>query len=135
MVRSALVLIAAISLVACGGKSTATTAPQFVDTFSVAGSWTGCITESNGACAPVSMTLADSSVSDTSAVVTGSGNWLHNVAIHGKLFDARVTLNASATDVLQGWTFTGTLAGNSLSGNMTIPGNDSTFAAVFTRSP
>jgi hypothetical protein len=127
----ALIAVAA----ACGAKTAETTAPVIVDTFTVAGTWTGCLIEPQVPCTPISMTVADTSLTDSTANVSGSGNWGQAVAIHGKLFEANVSLDATATGVAQGWSFTGVVAGASLTGNMTVPGKDSTFQASFTRSP
>jgi hypothetical protein len=129
----ALALIAAAA--ACGAKSTATTAPVVVDTFSIAGTWTGCLVEPQVPCTPISMTMTDTSLTDSTANVVGSGNWGEAVAIHGKLFEANVSLDAIATDVAQGWSFTGQVAGASITGKMTVPGKDSSFQANFTKSP
>ena len=81
------------------------------------------------------MTLADSSLTDSSATVTGTGNWGATVTIRGKIVNSNVTLEATTVGVLQGWGFTAVVSGNSLTGNMTIPGNPSTFQATFTRTP
>jgi hypothetical protein len=129
----ALSLIAAAA--ACAPKSTVATAPVILDTFSIAGSWTGCLVQPHVTCTPISMTVVDTSVTDSTARVIGSGNWGQNVAIHGTLFEAIVSLDATATGVVQGWSFTGVVAGTSLTGNMSVPGNDSTFQATFTKSP
>ncbi len=127
----ALIAVAA----ACGAKAAATTAPVIVDTFSIAGTWTGCLVEPQVPCTPISMPGADTAVTDATANVSGSGNWGQAVAIKGKLFEANVSLDATATGVAQGWSFTGAVAGASLTGNMTVPGKDSSFQANFTRSP
>ena len=116
---------------ACGSKSTATTAPVVVDTFSIVGTWSGCLVEPQVPCTPISMTLTDTSTTDSTANVYGSGDWGQAVAIHGKLFEADASLDASATGVAQGWSFTGVVVGTSLTGNMTVPGKDSVFQANF----
>lgn len=120
---------------ACGAKSTAATAPLPVDSVSVAGAWSGCIAEPHVACAPVSMTLTDSSLTDSTAALTGSGNWGDEVAITGHAIDTRVTLTGTTLAVVRGWSFVGTVSGDSLTGNLTIPGVDSTYATTFTRAP
>jgi hypothetical protein len=135
MMRHAVALAAAALILAGCSKSTSTTAPVITDSFSVAGAWTGCLTEPGVQCSPLTMTLADSSLSDSTANVSGSGNWGASVAIKGKLFESIVTLNATATGVLQGWSFSGIVAGNTVTGTMTVPDNASTFQAVFTKSP
>ncbi len=81
------------------------------------------------------MTLADSSLTDSSATVTGTGNWGATVTIRGKIVNSNVSLDATTVGVLQGWSFSGVLSGNSLAGNLTIPGNASSFPATFTRLP
>ena len=129
----ALLIIAAAA--ACGAKSNVTTAPVIVDSFSIAGTWTGCLVQPQVPCTPISMTMADTSLTDSTANVAGSGNWGQAVAIHGSLFLAHVSLDANATGVAQGWSFVGAVAGTSLTGAMSIPGKDSTFQANFTRSP
>jgi hypothetical protein len=128
-------VVAAGSMLACGKKSTTATSPSTTDSTTVAGLWTGCITEPHVTCSPVSMTLTDSSFTDSTAVLAGTGNWGDNVVIKGNLLDSRVTLSATTIAVLQGWSFVGVLAGNTLTGNMTIPNVDSTFSTTFTRSP
>jgi hypothetical protein len=125
---------AALMLAGCS-KSTSTTAPAITDSFSVTGAWTGCLTEPGVQCSPITMTLADSSLSDSTANVSGSGNWGATVAIKGKLFDSIVTLNATSPGVLQGWSFSGVVSGSTVTGTMTVPDNTSTFQAVFTKSP
>jgi hypothetical protein len=135
MIRSAAALtVAALVLAGCS-KSTTTTAPAITDSFSVAGAWTGCLTEPGVQCSPLTMTLADSSLSDSTANITGTGNWGSSVAIKGKLFNSIVTLNATSPGVLQGWSFSGALSGSTVTGTMTVPDNASTFQAVFTKSP
>ena len=126
--------VAVAILAGCKGSST-TTALTVKDSLSVAGSWTGCMTEPLVSCSPVSMTLTDSSVTDSSETVSGAGDWGESVAIRGKAVKAVVTLTASKEGVLQDWAFVGLLAGNSITGTMTVPGNDSTFQATFARSP
>ena len=128
-------MAAAALLVACGKKSAAVTAPVAVDRISFAGAWTGCTTEPQVPCAPVSMTLADSSLTDSTAAVTGSGNWGAQVVITGRALNSRVTLTGSTVAVLRSWTFVGTLSGNTLTGNLAIPGVDSTYTTTFTRAP
>lgn len=120
---------------ACGKKGTAATAPLPVDSINVAGAWAGCITEPHVTCAPVSMTLTDSSLTDSTAALAGTGNWGDAVAISGHSTDTRVTLTGTTEAVLQAWTFVGVVSGNSLTGNITIPGVDSTYSTTFTRSP
>ena len=127
--------VALVAAVACGKKAAAVTTPLPVDSISVAGAWSGCITEPQVQCAPVSMTLTDSSLTDSTAALTGSGNWGDNVVITGHAVNARVTLTGTTTAVLRSWTFVGTISGNSLSGNLAIPGVDSTYSTTFTRSP
>jgi hypothetical protein len=133
--RSVLVCAAAVAMLTGCKKGSLATAPGVADSFTVAGSWSGCITEPHVSCSPVSMTLSDSSLTDTTATVTGTGNWGANVAIHGKINDSKVSLDAATEGVLQGWSFSGILSGASIAGNMTIPGLDSTYQAVFTRTP
>jgi hypothetical protein len=120
---------------ACKKGTAAVTAPLVTDTLSVAGSWTGCIVQPNGSCSPVNMTLADSSLSDTSAAVTGTGNWGANVTIKGRLVDSQLTVDATTVGVIEGWSYSAALSGHSLSGVLTIPGNASSFTATFTRTP
>ena len=127
--RSVLVLAVAVMTLAACNKATTTTAPIIADSLSVAGSWTGCLTEPLTSCSAVTMTLTDSSLTDTSAAVLGTGNWGATVAIHGTLTSTNVSLDASAVGVLQGWSFAGILSGNSITGNMSVPGNASTFPA------
>ena len=133
--RSVLVLPVAVLVLAGCNKASTTTAPIIADNLSVAGTWTGCLKEPLVPCSAVTMTLTDSSLTDSSAAVLGTGNWGASVAIHGKLVDTNVNLDASAVGVLQGWSFAGNLSGNSITGNMSVPGNDSTFQATFTKSP
>ena len=135
IMRVVLALAVVSSMLAGCKKSAATTAPATTAATSVAGSWTGCMTEPGVSCSPVSMTLADSSLTDSSATVTGTGNWGATVTIRGKIVNSNVTLEATTVGVLQGWGFTAVVSGNSLTGNMTIPGNPSTFQATFTRTP
>ncbi len=127
--------VAVIAVVGCGKKSAVATAPIVLDSTTVAGAWTGCITESHVSCVSVSMTLTDSSLTDSTAALAGTGNWGDNVVLAGHLVDSRVTLDGTTSAVLQGWSFVGVLSGNTLSGNMTTPGVDSTYATTFTRSP
>jgi hypothetical protein len=127
--------VVAVLVIAGCSKSASTTAPAITDSFSVAGAWTGCLTEPGVQCSPINMTLADSSLSDSTANVSGSGNWGATVAIKGKLNDAIVTLNATSSGLLQGWSFSGVVSGNTVAGTMTVPDNTSTFQAVFTKSP
>jgi hypothetical protein len=133
--RFVLGFVVVVSMLACGKKSTTATAPSDIDSTSVAGAWTGCITEPHVTCSPVSMTLTDSSLTDSTAALAGTGNWGDNVVIKGTLLDTRVTLSATTIAVLQGWSFVGVLTGNTLSGTLAIPGVDSTFSTTFTRSP
>jgi hypothetical protein len=135
MHRSAFALLLIAGAAACGAKAKAVTAPVIVDSFSIAGTWTGCLVEPQVPCTPISMTVVDTSLTDSTAKVSGSGDWGYAVAIHGKLFEADVSLDANATGIAQGWSFTGVVAGASLTGTMTVPGKDSTFQANFTRSP
>jgi hypothetical protein len=128
-------VVAAIAVVGCGKKSTVATAPVVIDSTSVAGAWAGCITEPHVSCVSVSMTLTDSSLTDTTAALAGTGNWGDNVVLAGHLVDLRVTLDGKTSAVLQGWSFDGVLSGNTLSGNLTIPGVDSSYSTTFTRSP
>jgi hypothetical protein len=134
-IRTAFVLAAIVPFVVSCSKSTAATAPLISDSLSVAGAWTGCVAQSGTACTPVSMTLTDSVTTDSTETVAGTGQWLETVAIKGKLTDARLTLSGTATNVVEGWSFAGALSGSSLSGTMTIPGQASSYSAVFTRSP
>ena len=126
---------ALVAAVACGKKAAAVTTPLAIDSISVAGAWSGCITEPGVVCAPVSMTLTDSSLTDSTAALTGSGNWGDAVNITGHAVNARVTLTGTTIAVLQAWTFVGVVSGNTLTGNLAIPGVDSAFATTFTRSP
>ncbi len=130
-----IVVVAAVAVVACGKKTTVATAPVVLDSTTVAGAWTGCITEPHVSCVSVSMTLVDSSLTDSTAALAGTGNWGDNVVLAGHLVDSRVTLDGTTPAVLQGWSFVGVLSGNTLSGNLTIPGVDSTYSTTFTRSP
>lgn len=123
------------AVAACGAKAKVATAPLPMDSVSVAGAWSGCISEPHVACAPVSMTLTDSSLTDSTAALAGSGNWGDEVAITGQSADTRVTLTGTTVAVLQEWTFVGYVSGDSLTGNITIPGVDSTYATTFTRAP
>jgi len=133
--RSALVLAVVLTALAGCKKGTAVTAPPIVDPLTVAGTWSGCIVQPGGACSPVSMTLSDSSVTDSSATVTGTGNWGANVVIHGSIVNSGVTLDATTPGLIQGWSYAAVLSGNSLAGTMAMPGTASTFQATFTRSP
>jgi hypothetical protein len=135
MIRKAVALAAAALTLAGCSKSKDTTAALITDSFSVTGTWTGCLTEPGVQCSPLSMTLADSSLTDSTATVVGTGNWGASVAIKGKLNDALVTLNATSPGVLQGWSFSGVVSGSTVSGTMTVPDNSSSFQATFTRSP
>ena len=128
-------VVAAITAVGCGKKTTVATAPIVLDSTTVAGAWTGCITEPHVSCVTVSMTLVDSSLTDSTAALAGTGNWGDNVVLAGHLVDSRVTLDGTTPAVLQGWSFVGVLSGNTLSGNLSIPGVDSTYSTTFTRSP
>jgi hypothetical protein len=133
--RSAVAFAVVLLILAGCKKSSATTAPVISDTFSVAGPWGGCITEPHATCVPVTMTLSDSSLTDSTANITGTGNWGETVVIKGKFVDSTLTLNATTVGVLQGWSYSGVLSGSSITGNISIPGVDSTYQAVFTRSP
>jgi hypothetical protein len=131
-----ILVVAACMISAC--KKTAsivTTDPLLTDSVLVSGSWSGCLVEPREPCLPISMVLSDTSLTDSTETVGGSGNWGANVTIKGKLGDFKLTLNAATEGVLQGWSFSGLIAGNSISGNMTVPGNDTTYQANFTRSP
>ena len=133
MKRSAVALTASALILAGCATSTSTTEPAVADTFSVAGAWTGCLTEPGVQCSAVSMTLADSSLTDSTASVSGTGNWGVNVAITGMLNNALLTMNATSPGVLQAWNFSGTLSGNTLAGTMTLPNNGPAYQVVFTR--
>jgi hypothetical protein len=128
-------VVAAVSIAGCGKKYAVATAPVLLDSTTVAGVWSGCITEPHVACAPVSMTLVDSSLTDSTAALAGSGNWGDNVVLAGHLVDTRVTLDGASPAVLQGWSFVGMLSGNTLTGSLSIPGVDSTYSTTFTRTP
>ena len=130
---AATLAIAAIGS-SCGKKKTAVTEPV-VDTISFAGTWTGCTTEPGIPCSAVSMTLADSSLTDSTASVTGTGNWGADVVIRGEADSTHVTLTGTTEAVLHAWTFEGTISGSKLTGTLAIPGLDSTYATTFTRSP
>jgi hypothetical protein len=134
-VALALAVVVVSSMLAGCSKSATTTAPVITAAFTVAGPWSGCIREPGASCSPASMTLADSSLTDSSATVTGTGNWGATVTIRGKIVNSNVSLDATTVGVLQGWSFSGVLSGNSLAGNLTIPGNASSFPATFTRLP
>jgi hypothetical protein len=131
--RSACAVAAAVSLLGCG-KGSAATAPLVVDQYSVAGSWSGCVTEPAAQCVLVSMSLRDSVTTDSTATVAGTGNWEDNVDLKGALSGARLTLNGNATNIVQGWSFIGVLSGSQLTGTMTFPGTASAYPAVFNRS-
>lgn len=133
--RFSLVFAVAIAMLAGCKSSSTTTALVVKDSLSVAGSWSGCMTEPLVPCSPVTMTLTDSSLTDSSETVAGAGVWGENVAIHGKAVHAVVTLTGSNEGVLQDWSFDGTLSGNSMTGTMILPGSDTTFAATFARAP
>jgi hypothetical protein len=135
--RSVFAFVAAVALVTgCKKAATAvTTDPLTTDTVVVSGSWSGCLVEPREPCLPISMVLADTSLTDSTETIGGTGNWGANVTIRGKLGDLNLSLNAATEGVLQGWSFTGTIAGNAISGTMTVPGNDTTYQASFTRSP
>ena len=133
--RVALVFVVAVSLLAGCKKASVTTAPVIAADVSYAGVWSGCVTEPLVTCVPVTMTLTDSAVTDTSGTVTGTGNWGESVSIKGKFVNSTVSLDASTVGLLQGWSFAGILSGGSLSGSMSIPGNGSPYQAVFTKSP
>lgn len=142
MMRRALRIVAcasaAITLTAiatsCGKKKVAVTEPV-VDSISLAGKWTGCTTEPGISCSAVSMTLADSSLTDSTAAVMGTGNWGADVVITGQADTTHVTLTGTTEAVLRAWTFVGTISGDTLTGTMAIPGVDSTYATTFTKSP
>src|SRR5262249_11144900 len=119
----------------CGAKSTPVTAPVIVENFSIAGTWSGCIVEPHQSCVPVSMTLTDSALTDSTGKVAGSGNWGSTVAIKGKLVNAAATLDGNESGIVEGWAFSGTLSGSTLNGSMNVPGVDSAYAATFTRTP
>jgi hypothetical protein len=123
------------AVVSCGKKSSVATAPLSVDSVNVAGAWTGCIAEPHVSCAPVSMTLTDSSLTDSTATLGGSGNWGDAVTIAGHSTDARVTLSGATVAVLQAWTFVGVVSGDTLTGTLAIPGVDSAYTTTFTRTP
>lgn len=131
--RVALAVVVVSSMLAGCSKSATTAATTAALT--VAGVWSGCIREQGASCSPASMTLTDSSLTDSSATVTGTGNWGAAVTIRGKIVNSNVSLAATTVGVLQGWSFSGVLSGNSLAGNLTMPGIDSSFSATFTRSP
>jgi hypothetical protein len=138
--RLAPILVVAACLVSAACKKTAsnviTTDPLTTDdSILVSGTWNGCLIEPREPCLPITMTLADTSVTDSTETVGGTGNWGANVTIKGKLGDTKLTLNAATEGVLQGWSFSGFISGNAISGNMTVPGNDTLYQANFTRSP
>ena len=133
--RSVLVVAVAVSMLAGCKKSSTVTAPLTTDSITLAGSWSGCVTEPGVACSPVTMTLTDSSLTDSSAAVTGVGNWGANVSIHGKIVNSEASLDATTVGVLQGWSLSAVLSGNTLAGSMTMPGNAAIFPATFTRTP
>src|ERR1035437_10285461 len=135
IMRVVLALAIVSSMLAGCKNSAATTAPATIAATSDAGSWTGCMREPGVSCSSDSMTLADSSLTGSSATVTGTGNWGAAVTIRGKIVNSNVSLAATTVGVLQGWSFSGVLSGNSLAGNLTMPGIDSSFSATFTRSP
>lgn len=128
------VALAVFMLAGCT-KPSVVTAPVTTDSVTLADSWSGCVTEPGVACSPVSMTLTDSSLTDSSATVSGTGNWGANVTIHGKIVKSDANLDATTVGVLQGWSFSAVLSGNTLAGSMTMPGNASSFPATFTRAP
>ncbi len=131
-----MLVVAACVISACKKTtSTVTTDPLTTDNVLVSGTWSGCLVEPREPCLPISMVLADTSVTDSTETIGGTGNWGANVTIKGKLGDLNLSLNAATEGVLQGWSFTGVIAGNSISGNMTVPGNDTAYQATFTRSP
>jgi hypothetical protein len=133
--RFRLVFAVAIATLAGCKKTTTITALSTTDSLSVAGLWSGCLTEPLVPCSPISMTLTDSSLTDSSETVAGSGNWNGSVAIHGKAVNAAVTLTASEEGVLRDWSFDGILSGNSITGTMIVPGSDTTYSATFARAP
>jgi hypothetical protein len=133
--RFRLVFAVAIATLAGCKKSSTTTALSTTDSLSVAGLWSGCLTEPLVPCSPISMTLTDSSLTDSSETVAGAGNWGESVAIQGKAVNAVVTLNASTEGLLQHWSFDGTVSGNSMIGTMIVPGSDTTYQATFARAP
>ena len=132
--RSALVIAVAVSMLAGCNKSTVT-APTTTYSITLAGAWSGCITEPGVTCSPVTMTLTDSSLTDSSAAVAGTGNWGAAVTIHGKIVNSEASLDATTVGVLQGWSLSAVLSGNTLAGSMTMPGNASSYPATFTRAP
>lgn len=132
---AALAAAAALGAMAGCGKKKAVTEPLVIDSTTFAGAWTGCTTEPGIQCSAVSMTLSDSSLTDSTALVTGTGNWGDEVVITGHADTTRVTLTGTTTGVLRSWTFVGMISGDTLRGNMTIPGVDSAYTTVFTRTP
>jgi hypothetical protein len=133
--RFVLLLALPAAMLAACKKSALVTAPGLADSVSVAGAWSGCIVEPPVTCSPISMTLSDSALTDTTANVTGSGSWGDAVAIKGKRVNANVVLDANATGVIQGWSFVGVVSNDSLTGTMTTPGNATAYQAGFSRSP
>ena len=133
--RFVLALACAACLCTACKKGSSVTSTAVVDPLAASGAWTGCMVEPTIACEPVSMTLTDSVTTDSTETVAGTGNWGSTVTIKGQLVDAKLTIDGTATGIIQKWTFTGTLTGNALSGNMTVPDIAVTYPTTFTRSP
>lgn len=131
MMRFALALAGAASLLAGCAKSSMTTTAPITSTVTAAGVWSGCLAAS----CSLSMTLTDTAVTDSTGIVKGAGNWLSAVSIVGTRTGSSVTLHASQTGQTLGWEFTGIVSGSSLAGSMTGPTLNSSTQATFTRSP
>jgi hypothetical protein len=135
MMRFVLALALTVCVLTGCKKSAASTTAVVADSLFVSGVWTGCMTEPTISCEPVSMTLTDSVTSDSTETVAGTGNWGSIVTITGTLVDTRLTINGTATGVIEKFTFSGTLSGNTLSGNITVPDVATAYPSSFTRSP
>lgn len=130
--RSVLALAVAVSVVSGCKGSTTVTAPV-TPAVTAAGTWTGCL--ATPASCSLSMTLADSALTDSTGTIKGTGSWISSVTILGTRKGTAISLHASQTGQTLGWEFSGVLSGSSLTGSMSGPSINSTTQTTFTRSP
>ena len=122
MRRTALLLVSALTFAACGKSSYATsvTASASLST-GLSGSWSGCYSKiypgvANRADLRVPVTLA---LMESSGIgCSGSGSAGYAYAVTGTLSGSSVSLSGTAVSQNESWIFTGSIAGNFISGQI-----------------
>ena len=129
MRRLALLLVSALTITACG-KSSGTTAPTKLST-GLSGSWSGCytVTFPNGTSSCNSATLT---ITESSGNVSGTATAGNQYGISGTLDGSAVSLLATGAAQNGNWTYTGTLAGNTITGQIAF--SNATYALTFNRT-